>query len=119
MRDGRAHASSFQPMCGTVGASSLRTRPASSPSPSPALVALLEEQLEPDADAEHGPAVGHAVAQHVRERPEPCGRASRTWPTPATIASGASATSAGSLVTTGSAPARASAEQTLRRLPAP
>ena len=42
-----------------------------------------------------------------------------TWPTPATIASGAAATSAGSVVTTGSAPARARAEQTLRMLPAP
>ena len=47
-------------------------------------------------------------------------RAARAeWPTPATTARDAAATSAGSLVTTGSAPARASAEQTLRRLPAP
>ena len=84
-----------------------------------AFVALLEEELEPDADAEHGPAGGDALAQHVRERLRARARRCAAWPTPATIASGAAATSAGSLVTTGSAPARASAEQTLRRLPAP
>ena len=53
------------------------------------LVALLEEDLEPDADAEHRPAGIDAVAQHSpRAAPAPRRRAP-AWPTPATTASGA------------------------------
>ena len=42
-----------------------------------------------------------------------------TWPTPAMTTSGASRTDAGSVEISVAAPARSSAAQTLRRLPAP
>ena len=58
-RDAGGDATVFQPMCGTRGAASRVTPPGSRPSPlvvDAVLVAVLEQHLHADADAEHRPA---------------------------------------------------------------
>ena len=65
------------------------------------------------------PAATRSRSASARPRSSSPRAALSVWPTPATTASGASRTTAGSVVTSGSAPARSNAAQTERRLPAP
>ncbi len=55
-------------MCGTVARVEPANRPGKKPEALAALLALLEEELQPDADAEHRPARIDALAQRVGER---------------------------------------------------
>ena len=73
---GRA-ASVFQPMCGTRRACEPAHRAAEEAEPGAALVALLEQELHADADAEHRPAGRRAVSQRLVDAGarEPGGRA--------------------------------------------
>ena len=89
--------------------------------PGAALLALVEEELHADADAEHGPSVADARATSASASPrrlEAAGRRARV-PDAGDHGERRLGTSPGSVETVGFAPARAKAEQTLRRLPAP
>ena len=68
-RASRRRSTWFQPMCGSVGASSRRTvRPGSTPSVVGAvLVAALEQELQPEADAEERPVGGDPGADRLDE----------------------------------------------------
>ena len=113
-------ASVFQPMCGTRRASRRRTGPRRSPRPVPPSSLSSNSNCMPTQIPSSGrPAAARsrsAWSTPVRASPS---AALATCPTPATTASGDSRTSVASVVTNGSAPSRASAEQRLRRLPAP
>ena len=116
---GRVAASVFQPMCGTRGAAPRRTPPLRAVEPLTALLALPEEELHPDADSRDGSAVRDALAQGLVEGVPARPAAALDVADPAISASGASRTTSGSVVTIGRTPARASAEESERRFPAP
>ena len=54
-------------MCGTRRARTRRTGPARSPRPRPPSSLSLEQELHADADPEHGPAGGDAIADRLVE----------------------------------------------------
>ena len=114
-------ASVFQPMCGTRAAPHATHR---SRRGAPALIPPSSLAPKSSCMPTQIPSTGRPAATRSRiASSRPCSASPRaalsTWPTPAITASGASRTSAGSTVTVGSAPARAKAEATERRLPAP
>ena len=95
-------------------------RPREQAEPYPTLVALFEEKLQAHADPGDRTPGFDPLTQSVVEAVgrEPAAALS-TWPTPAISASRASRAVAGSVVTTGSAPARTRAADSERRFPAP
>ena len=112
--------SAFQPMCGTVRRLETRDGAGEQAEPLAALVALLEEELHADADAEQGPAVAGPLAQRLVDAGsrEP-GSGARGVPDAGDDGERRLADLGRVGRDDGSAPARASAAQRLRRFPAP